>query len=85
MLLSAVRPLYPQSALIRELEGRVIVQFRVNERGTVEDIAVVESTHKVFEGAAINAVAKFRYQPRIVDGIAVAVDGVRAEILFELD
>jgi len=85
MLVAQVQPLYPYAALKRELEGVVIVEFTVTERGTVSQISIVEASHPLFERAALTAVEKFRYQPRIVDGRPAAVPGVRAEIVFELE
>ncbi len=49
---------------------------------TIEDI---KETVKDFQNAAINAVEKFKYKPKILDGKAQAVTGVRNIIRFELD
>jgi periplasmic protein TonB len=80
-----VRPVYPYSALIQGQEGYVIVEFTVTRRGSVEDARVVESTHRVFESAALAAVARTRYRPRVVDGLTVAVPGQRTRLEFRLD
>ena len=84
VLTARVQPIYPHAALTKGLEGQVIVELTVTESGAVRNPRVVESSHSLFERAALAAVAKFRYQPRVVDGTAVAVTGVRVVIAFEL-
>ncbi len=84
MVLSKVRPLYPDKAARLGLEGHVIVQFTVTAKGTVERVIVLESSHRVFERPSIQAAKKFRYKPRYVNGQAVAVDGVKNRFTFEI-
>jgi periplasmic protein TonB len=80
-----VAPVYPMRALQRRLEGWVIVEFVVTASGNVRNVVVVESSEPMFEQAAIDAAAKFRYKPRIVDGEAVEVAGVQNRITFKLN
>jgi protein TonB len=79
-----VAPVYPSRALTRGLEGYVIVEFTVTRAGTVRDVFVVESTSALFERAASEAALKFKYKPRVIDGEAVEVPGVRNKITFEI-
>ena len=79
-----VAPVYPSRALIRGLEGYVIVEFTVTTNGSVRDVFVVESTSTLFERAATTAALKFKYKPRVIDGEAVEVPGVRNRITFEI-
>jgi len=79
-----VAPVYPSRALSRGLEGYVIVEFTVTRTGTVRDAIVVESTSSLFERAATEAALKFKYKPRVIDGEAVEVPGVRNKITFEI-
>jgi len=79
-----VAPVYPSRALSRNLEGFVIVEFTVTPAGAVRDVFVVESTSSLFERAATTAALKFKYKPRVIDGIAVEVPGVRNKISFEI-
>lgn len=83
--MARVEPLYPRLAESRGLEGRVLVEFTVTADGSVSGASVIESTDRLFEDAALAAVARFRYQPRVVDGQAVAVAGVRTEFSFRLE
>ena len=80
-----VAPVYPARALSRGLEGFVDLQFTVTTAGTVRDPLVLQSTSSLFERAAIRAVLKFKYKPRVVDGVPVDVPGVKTRISFMLE
>ncbi len=80
-----VAPVYPSRALSRGLEGFVDMSFTVTATGTVKDPIVLQSTSSLFERAATRAVLKFKYKPRVVDGIPVEVVGVKTRITFELE
>ena len=77
-------PDYPIAATARGLEGFVIVSFDVTELGTVENVSVVDSSHKVFEKPAIGAAYRSRYKPRTVDGVPQATRGLRKRFRFEM-
>lgn len=80
-----VAPQYPPRALSRGLEGFVDLSFTVTTAGTVKDPIVIQSTSSLFERAAIRAVLKFKYKPRVVDGVPVDVPGVKTRISFQLE
>ena len=80
-----VAPVYPARALSRGLEGFVDLSFTVTTTGTVRDPIVLQSTSSLFERAAIRAVLKFKYKPRVVDGVPVDVSGVKTRISFQLE
>ena len=46
---------------------------------------VHESTASVFDRPALDAVQKFKYRPRVENGVPVAVPGVRSVIAFTLE
>ncbi len=72
--LSMLPPQYPQTALMRGLEGWVQLAFRVTEEGLVEEPTVVDANPSgVFNNAARNAVLRWRFRPVLNDGRAVAV------------
>ena len=80
-----VAPTYPRRALRRGLEGWVIIEFTVDKTGKVVDPIVVESNPpNVFDNAALKAVLRFKYKPRVVDDKPVAVAGVQHKISFNL-
>ena len=80
-----VAPVYPARALSRGLEGYVDLQFTVTTAGTVQDPVVIQSTSSLFERAATRAVLKFKYKPRVVDGVPVDVPGVKTRISFQIE
>jgi protein TonB len=80
-----VAPVYPSRAQSRGLEGFVDMSFTVTSTGTVKDPIVLQSTSSLFERAATRAVLKFKYKPRVVDGIPVEVVGVKTRITFKLE
>ena len=80
-----VAPVYPARALSRGLEGYVDMAFTVTTTGTVKDPVVTFSTSSLFERAAIRAVLKFKYKPRVVDGVPVEVPNVKTRISFQIE
>ena len=80
-----VAPIYPARALSRGLEGYVDMGFTVTPAGTVEDPVVMFSTSTLFNRAASRAVLKFKYKPRVVDGIPVYVYDVATRITFVIE
>lgn len=80
-----VAPVYPARALSRGLEGYVDLSFTVTTAGTVRDPLVIFSTSSLFERAALRAVLKFKYKPRVVDGVPVDVPDVKTRISFQIE
>lgn len=82
-----VAPIYPQGALQRGVEGYCVVEYTVSEIGTVKDSSVVpgECSSSLFESASVNASLKFKYKPRVVDGVAVEVVGVRNRFTYSIE
>ena len=81
-----VAPVYPRRALQRGIEGYVIVEFTVTVQGSVKEPFVVEANPEgIFERAALEAVSKFKYKPRVVNNEPAEVAGVQNRITFEID
>lgn len=81
-----VSPDYPVRAIRGEVEGWVDVQFAVTATGAVRDVVIVDSHPKdIFDEAVIKAVGRWRYNPKVDNGVAVERVGMRTRILFELD
>ena len=59
--------------------------FTVTANGNVNDVKVIVSSHSGFERNAVRAAEKFKYKPKVVDGIAVEVNGVTNWIEFNLE
>jgi len=81
-----VEPMFPKRPAERGIEGWVVVEFTVTEHGNIEDAFIVEAEPAgYFERASLKAVNKFRYKPRVVDGVARAVPNVRTRFSFSLE
>lgn len=78
-------PDYPERALDKGIEGDCTVSYRVNPQGRVENPQVVGECHPLFIRPSLSAAKSFRYQPRIVDGQAVAVDGVKNTFHYRIE
>jgi len=81
-----INPEYPARALSRGIEGWVQVQFTISETGSVIDAVVVDSSPKnVFDDAAIKAILRWRYNPKVEGAVAVQRKGVQTILRFELE
>ena len=66
-------PVYPAEALRNKTSGWVELEFTITPNGAVRDVAVVGSEPSgVFDSAASDALAEWRFRPRIVNGQPVA-------------
>ncbi len=80
-----VNPQYPLRAAERGIEGWVEVQFTISRTGTVKDPFVLNAQPKnIFNRAALRAIRKWKYNPKIENGVAVERKGVRQRLKFEL-
>lgn len=82
-----VAPIYPERAASRGTEGWVVVQFNVMKSGQVDpkSVIVVESQPQgTFDRAAINAVKRWKYKPKVVNGEPVERIGIQTQLTFEL-
>ena len=80
-----VPPQYPERCAVgARTEERVIVEFDVTKDGATENIRVIESTKACFNKAAISAVAKWRYRPKIQSGKVVERKNVQTTIVFSI-
>jgi len=80
-----VEPQYPMKAKQQGIEGWVELMFTITEMGLVTDVIVTAAnTGTIFNRAAIQAVSKWKYNPKIENGVAVVRPGVRQRIKFQL-
>lgn len=81
-----VDPEYPPRARARGIEGYVDLEFTISAVGTVQDPRVIGSNPAiVFDRAALQAVRKWKYNPKIEGGTPVAQGGVQVRLRFELN
>jgi protein TonB len=81
-----IEPDYPPRAIARGLEGWVQVQFSIAANGSIKDAFVVAADPPgTFDGAALAAIARWRYQPKVAAGVAVERVGMQTLFRFTLD
>lgn len=79
-----IPPEYPAHARMRRIQGYVDVEFTVDAEGRVRNASVVNADPPgVFDRAALNSIAHWRFEPKRQDGRAVEVTA-RQRIEFEL-
>lgn len=85
MPIAQIQPVYPTRAQERGIEGYVIVQFDVNETGSVINPDVLVSVPEgVFDRAALRAIERWRYQPKVENGKAMKMYGLQTKFNFNL-
>jgi protein TonB len=76
-------PQYPPRALMRRIQGYVVVSFVVDTRGLVSSVDVIEAEPPgYFEDAARSAVERWRFRPHTRDGEPVPAL-VTTRIMFD--
>ena len=81
-----IEPDYPPRASERGIEGWVVIQFTITPAGTVKDAKVVEAEPKgIFDAAAVKAVERWKYNPKVEGGVAVERRGVQVMLTFKLE
>jgi periplasmic protein TonB len=73
-----VKPNYPARAASRHIEGWVKIEFTVNPSGSVANARVIgASPPGIFDEAALDAIKKWKFKPKIVNGNAVVQRAVQ--------
>ena len=80
-----VQAQYPRRALSRGVEGYCIVMYTVTKTGSTKDHQAIDCVPQgLFERASLKAATKFKYKPRVVDGQAIEVPGVKNKFTYRL-
>lgn len=79
-------PEYPQRAAMAGIEGVVLAVFDVTETGRTDNIRIAAAAPAgLFEEVCERAIARWRYEPRIENGVPVRREGVVTYFDFQLD
>jgi len=63
---------YPKKAIDKNIEGKVIVSFKVDKKGKVVELELLQSAHELLNKAALKHIAKLpRFVPAVQKGIKV--------------
>ncbi|MBL4836655.1 MAG: TonB family protein [Kordiimonadaceae bacterium] len=80
-----VKPSYPSRALSLNIEGWVILQFDIDQYGTVVNPIVLEAEPAgIFNKAAVKALRRFKYKPAVIDGQPKPSYGIQLRMAFNI-
>lgn len=80
-----INPQYPREALLDGIEGYVKFEVLIGTDGSVRDVRVTQAEPgRVFVRNALRAVQRWKFKPRVIDGIAVE-RWAKTSIIFELE
>jgi TonB family protein len=65
-------PFFPRTLARGQYRGTVVVRAEVDETGHVRKAGVIESVHPIMDGAALEAVKQWVFEPKMCDGKAIS-------------
>lgn len=69
VLIKSVTPIYPEDALKQKIEGKVVLKIFVSDKGTIEQVDVIQSAGNTsLDQVAINTVKQWKFLPALKDG-----------------
>ncbi len=78
-------PIYPPRAQRAGIEGKVTVEFTITADGSVKEPRIVAAEPaEIFDEAVLNAILKWKFNPKVVDGKPVE-HRARQEVKFTLN
>lgn len=75
---------YPESMLRQGKSGWVDMYYTVDKYGATRDHVVYYSPSKQFSEEAIKTVRQWRYEPTLINGSPISVNGVKSRLMFQL-
>jgi len=80
-----INPQYPRDAAMNQIEGYVTIEFTITETGSVRNPRVIDARPpRVFDREAIRAILRWKFKPRVIDGVAVERQAIQT-LDFTLD
>lgn len=82
-----IKPKYPRAALVSGVEGWVLLQIDINEKGEVENVRVIDGVERnMFQSEARRAVEQWKYKPYVdSSGQPIRKDNRQVRIDFKLN
>jgi TonB family protein len=80
---SKVLPEYPVIALLKNIQGRVVIGALIGKDGALQNVHLV-GPPSILSAPVLEAVKKWRYQPRLQNGVPVEVE-TQITIDFEIN
>lgn len=74
---ATIPPQYPREALMQGISGWVRIEFTINPDGSVSDATVIDAEPRrgIFDREALRAITRWRFRPKVEDGVAVPSRG----------
>lgn len=80
-----IQPRYPRKAAMEGIEGWVKFKFTIAPDGTPKDVELVDANpRRMFERDARRAIYKWKFKPKVVDGVAVEQHNMVYTMQFQL-
>ena len=79
-----IPPAYPVREAERGIEGDCVLQFDVTTQGSPVNIQVLECASSGFARESVRAVERWRYNPRVRNGVPEMYRGVQTRLEFNL-
>jgi len=81
-----VEPRFPTEALRQGIAGWVVLNFSIDETGSVTDINVLAAEPRnIFDREAIRALRRWKYQPQLVEGKPIKQTNLQVQLDFQLE
>ncbi|MDE0519004.1 MAG: energy transducer TonB [Bdellovibrionales bacterium] len=81
-----IEPQYPRKAAMQGIEGWVRLQFDITPTGMVSGVQVLGAKPpNIFNRAAIKALRKWKYRPKVENGKPVEQKGLKVQLDFKLE
>ncbi len=78
-------PQYPQSCMRTAKPKEVVtLEFDVTPTGETANVRATDTTNPCLSKSAVDSVKRWKYRPKIVDGVAVERRGVQTMVTYEL-
>lgn len=81
-ILTKVQPEYPAGAMANHIQGTVVMQATISEKGRISSLRVISGPQELQE-AALNAVRQWSYKPYLLNGEPVEVQTL-INVVFSL-
>lgn len=81
-----INPKYPPVAARDGIEGWVQISFSISPTGEVIDPVIIDAEPKrVFDREAIRAIKRWKYRPKVVEGVAQLQTNQSVQLDFKID
>jgi TonB family protein len=73
-LIQQPMPIYPEASKRNHVQGNVVIYAVIGEDGATLNLKLIEAPDKDLASSALTAVSKWRYTPKVCNGIPIALE-----------